>query len=838
MKKIKLLVAVIFFVTLNGYTQSLSTITTDSINNITAFTVTMYGNLVNNGGDSTANDGFCYSTSQNPTIADSTVVAFYGNIGSYSFNLDSLKPNTSYYCRAYSTNVKGTAYGNPIKFTTKNLAIPTIITDSIINITAYDDTAYATMTSNGNDPNATAGFCYSTSPNPTTLSQVVYNYNSGMYTGIGPFSLGLPVNPNTNYYLRAFVINAAGTAYGSQLQFTSANFTLPIVTTDSVIKITGTSALGYGNLTNEGYDPNVIGGFCYSTSPNPTTSDSVVYVYDSSATPPNSNIVGYTGGTGPFNVAIIGLTPNTTYFLKAYSTNAAGTSYGSQIQFTTSNVTLPVVRTDSVSDIYTTQPTVEGFGTIISDGNDPQTSVGFCYSQSPNPSLADSSNIATNYSNSGPFYTYLGLNPYTTYYARAYATNAAGTVYGTQKKFTTSNCTNTCDNRIDSVIPGYATSGQTLNITIIGENTHFLAPGLVVHFDFDSDNNSSINSIKIKNNTHMIVNVTIPSDISTNAYNVSVNDAVDGLYSYNGSFIVNIPAFNNQSLASISPHSLIKGQTKNITIKGTNTYFTSGNGAFVSFGFDSAGTSINSMNIQDDSTIILNVTVPANTPSGNYSVNVSDPNDGGLTDSIDVRADGECYAYYSTSYDIVQNTFILAVDSSTIGLASSYYWDFGDGSFSTQAAPSHTYIKDTTYKVCLKVKTSNADICSYCHIIGKDAQGNIYRSAGFSMRVVNSSSLTTVPSTSVSPVQTGILTHKTNQNISIFPNPTTGIINIQGQLDNAQIKITDLLAKSIYQNNTAPSNLQIDLSSQPSGVYFISIQTSEGTLNKKIVISH
>ena len=73
--------------------------------------------------------------------------------------------------------------------------------------------------------------------------------------------------------------------------------------------------------------------------------------------------------------------------------------------------------------------------------------------------------------------------------------------------------------------------------------------------------------------------------------------------------------------------------------------------------------------------------------------------------------------------------------------------------------------------------------------------------------------------------------------ISIFPNPTTGIINIQGQPENAQVKICDVLGNSVYQNNGAASNLQIDLSAQPNGVYFMSIQTGGGTVNKKIVVS-
>jgi uncharacterized repeat protein (TIGR03803 family) len=85
---------------------------------------------------------------------------------------------------------------------------------------------------------------------------------------------------------------------------------------------------------------------------------------------------------------------------------------------------------------------------------------------------------------------------------------------------------------------------------------------------------------------------------------------------------------------------------------------------------------------------------------------------------------------------------------------------------------------------------------------------------------------------------TGITDNKERTQVNIYPNPTADIINVQGQFENAQIKIYDVLGKSVYQNNSASSTLQIDLSNQPNGIYFLSIQTSEGTVNKKIVISH
>jgi len=86
---------------------------------------------------------------------------------------------------------------------------------------------------------------------------------------------------------------------------------------------------------------------------------------------------------------------------------------------------------------------------------------------------------------------------------------------------------------------------------------------------------------------------------------------------------------------------------------------------------------------------------------------------------------------------------------------------------------------------------------------------------------------------------TGITENNAEINmVNVYPNPSNGIINVEvGQLENVQIKIYDVLGKSVYQNNTS-ANLRIDLTTQPEGIYFINIKTNEDAINKKIVINH
>jgi hypothetical protein len=102
----------------------------------------------------------------------------------------------------------------------------------------------------------------------------------------------------------------------------AASFTaLPSVTTNvPVTSIAQNSASSGGNVTSQGGANVTARGVCWNTQTNPTTA--------------NSKSVDGTG-TGTFTSAMTGLTAGTTYYVRAYATSSAGTSYGSEVVFTT-----------------------------------------------------------------------------------------------------------------------------------------------------------------------------------------------------------------------------------------------------------------------------------------------------------------------------------------------------------------------------------------------------------------------------------------------------------------------------------------------------------------------
>jgi len=87
----------------------LPTVTTGNYQNIKGNSAFVLGQVTNNGGSTIIQSGICWSTSPNPTIADSKT-------NSFSSNISPLSINTLYYVRAYATTIAGTGYGNQISF--------------------------------------------------------------------------------------------------------------------------------------------------------------------------------------------------------------------------------------------------------------------------------------------------------------------------------------------------------------------------------------------------------------------------------------------------------------------------------------------------------------------------------------------------------------------------------------------------------------------------------------------------------------------------------------------------------------------------------------------------
>jgi uncharacterized protein (TIGR02145 family) len=195
---------------------------------------------------------------------------------------------------------------------------------------------------------------------------------------------------------------------------------VPILTTSEIIDITYTTATCGGIISDEGSGVVIARGVCWSTGIRPTIDDFVTS--DGS-------------GAGSFISNMDGLNEATTYYVRAYATNNAGTGYGNELSFTTSQVLPATLTTSSISSI-TLSSAISG-GNITDDGGGLITARGICWSSSLGPTISDTH--TEDGIGIGSFTSNLtGLAAGTVYYVRSYATNSAGTAYGNQIVFTTS----------------------------------------------------------------------------------------------------------------------------------------------------------------------------------------------------------------------------------------------------------------------------------------------------------------------------------------------------------------------------------------------------------------
>ncbi len=193
----------------------------------------------------------------------------------------------------------------------------------------------------------------------------------------------------------------------------------PELGTTRVFNITSATAIVTGFVVAEG-EGFTEKGVCYDTGTNPTIDKSKA-VFKPQST------------TAVYNVTLTGLDFATKYYARAYATGPAGTVYGEELSFTTLPV-LATVTTVEATDVEGT--TAVSGGEVTADGGSDVTAYGVCYGTSSGPTIADQK--TEDGSGLGEFVSNLtGMRGLTVYYARAYATNGAGTAYGNEITFTT-----------------------------------------------------------------------------------------------------------------------------------------------------------------------------------------------------------------------------------------------------------------------------------------------------------------------------------------------------------------------------------------------------------------
>ncbi|MFA5973812.1 MAG: hypothetical protein WC780_15785 [Lentimicrobiaceae bacterium] len=290
-------------------------LSTSQLLDVTSDGATVVGFVIAQG-DGFTERGVCYNTATAPTVANSKAI-YTGTAKGATFNvtLSGLNYATKYFVRAYATNAAGTTvYGEEYSFTTLPV-VPTLATADITDITGNSASGGGMVLVDGGAAVTVHGVCFGTAHDPTIADSKTADGNAA-----GPFVSALGnLKGKTIYYVRAYATNSAGTGYGPEVTFTTL-VALPVVTTAAVSDITKVSAISGGEVTDGGGAEVTARGLAWGMNVDPTIAD---------------NIIDGGTDTGAFVSNLSGLTKNTTYHVRAFATNSAGTAYGADVPFTT-----------------------------------------------------------------------------------------------------------------------------------------------------------------------------------------------------------------------------------------------------------------------------------------------------------------------------------------------------------------------------------------------------------------------------------------------------------------------------------------------------------------------
>jgi hypothetical protein len=186
------------------------------------------------------------------------------------------------------------------------------------------------------------------------------------------------------------------------------------------------------------------------------------------------------------------------------------------------------------------------------------------------------------------------------------------------------------------------------------------------------------------------------------------------------------------------------------------------------------------------------ITAVANTSGGNISV----------------TANNSCGSSLNQTLNIITNTVDTSISLSGTTLtanatAATYQWINCNGNtpISGQTNQSFTAVASGSYAVIV-TKNSCSDTSS-CHAV----------------------------------IITGINEAKANASFSVYPNPSKERFIIEtNQTENSKIEIYNLVGELSYQSTITSAKTEIDMSKQPSGIYFVKINHGNTVYTKRIVV--
>ncbi|MDF2437541.1 MAG: hypothetical protein K0Q95_1917 [Bacteroidota bacterium] len=189
---------------------------------------------------------------------------------------------------------------------------------------------------------------------------------------------------------------------------------------------------------------------------------------------------------------------------------------------------------------------------------------------------------------------------------------------------------------------------------------------------------------------------------------------------------------------------------------------------------------------------------------------------------------GLCDASFSIYQDSANVNNFLVYCNSTGNPSNTYFWDFGDGTTSTQQYPVHTYAVSSAYYLCLTVTSPNGCTDTHCDTLNPG-----HGSGPLTVTVL--------------PLSTTGITEEAKIETSLenYPNPFSASTTISysvSQDATVEIYVMDLLGNRVGSiENSRISSGQYTRSWNAdhlsSGMYLLQMKVNNDLVTKKIVIT-